>query len=46
MPGSEAAEVRSGYREQVRRIAPAELVDREAELAELAAFCLADSGPA
>ncbi|WP_329621669.1 hypothetical protein OG357_15185 [Streptomyces sp. NBC_01255] len=42
----EAPAVRSAYREQVRRIAPAELVDREAELAELAAFCLADSGPA
>ncbi|KQX10366.1 hypothetical protein ASC82_22010 [Streptomyces sp. Root431] len=38
--------VRSGYREQVRRIAPTELVDRERELAELAAFCRADSGPA
>ncbi|MFE1551296.1 hypothetical protein [Streptomyces sp. NPDC058718] len=42
----EPAAVRSGYREQVRRIAPAELVDREDELAELAAFCRADSGPA
>ncbi|MET9675223.1 hypothetical protein ABZY68_19315 [Streptomyces sp. NPDC006482] len=38
--------VRSGYREQVRRIAPTELVDREAELAELAAFCLTGSRPA
>ncbi|CAM5311821.1 hypothetical protein SNARM312S_06821 [Streptomyces narbonensis] len=37
--------VRSAYREQVRRIAPAELVDRKAELAELAAFCSADSDP-
>ncbi|WP_024756680.1 hypothetical protein [Streptomyces exfoliatus] len=41
----EAAAVRSGYGEQVRRIAPTELLDREAELAELAAFCRADSGP-
>ncbi|MEU6881338.1 hypothetical protein [Streptomyces sp. NPDC046712] len=38
--------VRSAYWEQVRRIAPAELVDREEELASLAAFCRADSGPA
>ncbi|MCX5392634.1 hypothetical protein [Streptomyces sp. NBC_00094] len=38
--------VRSGYREQVRRIAPTELVDREVELAELAAFCLTGSRPA
>jgi hypothetical protein len=30
---------RSAYREQVRRIAPKELLDRERELAELAAFC-------
>ncbi|MET9432879.1 hypothetical protein [Streptomyces sp. NPDC006551] len=37
--------VRSAYWEQVRRIAPVELVDRERELASLAAFCLADSGP-
>ncbi|MEU3482549.1 hypothetical protein ACI2LO_26955 [Streptomyces sp. NPDC033754] len=42
----EPTAVRSGYREQVRRIAPTELVDREHELAELAAFCRADSGPA
>ncbi|MFD3499323.1 hypothetical protein [Streptomyces sp. NPDC058678] len=41
-----APAVRSGYREQVRRIAPAELVDRETELADLAAFCTAESGPA
>lgn len=33
---------RSRYREQVRQIAPAELIGREAELAELAAFCLTD----
>ncbi|MDX2559885.1 hypothetical protein PV371_09505 [Streptomyces sp. TX20-6-3] len=38
--------VRSAYREQVRRIAPPELVGRDEELAELAAFCRADSGPA
>ncbi|MEU6977548.1 hypothetical protein [Streptomyces sp. NPDC046371] len=31
--------VRSAYWEQVRRLAPAELCDREVELAELAAFC-------
>ncbi|MFJ9827380.1 hypothetical protein ACIRSU_23920 [Streptomyces sp. NPDC101160] len=36
--------VRSGYWEQVRRIAPAELPDRKAELAELAAFCRAEPG--
>ncbi|MEU8758182.1 hypothetical protein [Streptomyces sp. NPDC048659] len=39
-----APPVRSAYREQVRRLAPAELVGREEELAELAAFCRAD-GP-
>ncbi|MEU0400163.1 hypothetical protein ABZ318_07905 [Streptomyces sp. NPDC006197] len=44
--GPAPASVRSAYREQVRRIAPPELVGREVELAELAAFCLADSGPA
>ena len=33
------AVVRSGYLEQVRQIAPAELYGREEELAELAAFC-------
>jgi hypothetical protein len=38
--------VHSAYPEQVRRIAPAELRDRDAELAELAAFCTApDAGP-
>jgi hypothetical protein len=31
--------IRSGYIEQVRDIAPAELIGRDAELAELAAFC-------
>lgn len=31
--------VRSAYLEQVRRIAPAQLHDRDGELAELAAFC-------
>ncbi|MEU7399622.1 hypothetical protein AB0A89_35500, partial [Streptomyces albogriseolus] len=30
---------RSAYRQQVRRIAPSDLLDREQELAELAAFC-------
>ncbi|WP_395362700.1 hypothetical protein ACHGLA_22265 [Streptomyces sp. YH02] len=38
--------VRSAYREQVRRMAPPELVGRERELTELAEFCRADSGPA
>ncbi|GGW90613.1 hypothetical protein GCM10010383_20260 [Streptomyces lomondensis] len=38
-------QVRSAYWEQVRRIAPGELVGRERELAELSAFCTADSGP-
>ncbi|MEV7373481.1 hypothetical protein AB0O51_21735 [Streptomyces sp. NPDC090301] len=38
------ARVRSAYREQVRRIAPPELVGREAELAELAAFCRTGDG--
>ncbi|MGW0466932.1 hypothetical protein ACWDX6_16890 [Streptomyces sp. NPDC003027] len=40
-----APPVRSAYWEQVRRIVPPVLVDRERELASLAAFCLADSGP-
>src|SRR5215831_9714463 len=31
--------VRSAYLEQVRQIAPPELVDRDGELTELAAFC-------
>lgn len=31
--------VRTRYREQVRRIAPTELIDRETELDELASFC-------
>ncbi|MBM0203482.1 hypothetical protein JNW90_10425 [Micromonospora sp. STR1s_5] len=30
---------RSAYRQQVQRIAPSDLLDREQELAELAAFC-------
>ncbi|MEU0886032.1 hypothetical protein ABZ345_46275 [Lentzea sp. NPDC005914] len=38
------APVRTRYQQQVKRIAPPELVDREAELAELAAFCTSDSG--
>ena len=38
--------VRSAYLEQVKRIAPPELHDRHAELAELAAFCTQiDRGP-
>ncbi len=36
--------VRSAYREQVRRIAPPELVGREEESAELAEFCRTGSG--
>jgi tetratricopeptide (TPR) repeat protein len=36
---------RSAYLEQVERISPNDLVGREAELAELAAFCLDDNGP-
>ncbi|MFI0923049.1 hypothetical protein ACH4TP_03760 [Streptomyces sp. NPDC021012] len=36
--------VRSAYWEQVRRIAPAELVGREEELAELADFCRTGAG--
>ncbi|MFJ2153194.1 hypothetical protein ACIOHB_31085 [Streptomyces microflavus] len=35
---------RSGYDEQVRRIAPEVLVGRETELRELAAFCTAGAG--
>src|SRR5580693_1387219 len=37
--GPERATVRSAYRKQVERIAPPELVGREAELRELAAYC-------
>ena len=38
--------VRSAYTQQVKRIAPPELLGRDAELAELASFCLEDSrGP-
>ncbi|MFE8960434.1 hypothetical protein [Streptomyces iakyrus] len=36
--------VRSAYWEQVRRIAPSELIGREQELADLASFCTAGSG--
>ncbi|MFF3602652.1 hypothetical protein [Streptomyces sp. NPDC002463] len=36
--------VRSAYREQVRRIAPAELLGREEELAELGDFCRTGTG--
>jgi hypothetical protein len=37
--------VRSAYLEQVRQIAPPELVGREIELAELGRFCLDPDGP-
>lgn len=40
-PGPVAA--RSGYGEQVRRIAPEQLLERTEELDELAAFCTGDS---
>lgn len=36
---------RSAYRRQVERIAPAELVERAAELAVIAEFCTANTGP-
>lgn len=39
------APVRSRYEEQVRRIAPRQLLDREEELAELASFCTAAEVP-
>ncbi|MGW5774778.1 hypothetical protein [Streptomyces sp. NPDC003863] len=38
------AAVRSAYREQVRRIAPSELLGREDELAELGDFCRTGTG--
>ena len=38
-PSRSNALVRSAYLEQVRRIAPPQLHDRDGELAELAAFC-------
>ncbi|MGN9759294.1 hypothetical protein [Streptomyces sp. SD31] len=41
-----ARPVRSAYWEQVRRIAPRELIGRGRELTDLAAFCTAKSGPA
>jgi tetratricopeptide (TPR) repeat protein len=37
--------VGSAYRRQVERIAPPRLLDREAECAELAGFCLEDARP-
>ncbi|MEU4763286.1 hypothetical protein AB0H12_08520 [Actinosynnema sp. NPDC023794] len=37
------APVRTRYREQVRRIAPPELIGREAELADLSSFCTSPS---
>ncbi|MGW0709252.1 hypothetical protein ACWD4G_25410 [Streptomyces sp. NPDC002643] len=40
-----APRVRSAYWEQVRRIAPAELLGRERELCELAEFCQQDDDP-
>ena len=40
-----AAPARSRYLEWVRQIAPAELIGRERELAELAHFCTAEDGP-
>jgi hypothetical protein len=49
-PGGDAAPnaistaVRSVYLEQVKRIAPPRLLDRNAELSELAAFCGQDGG--
>ncbi|MEV7907711.1 hypothetical protein [Streptomyces anulatus] len=39
-----APATRSAYRQQVRRIAPRELLGRDRELAELAAFCTAVGG--
>jgi trypsin-like peptidase len=39
VPPSAGARVRSAYQAQVRDIAPDELLDREAELDELVAFC-------
>ncbi|MET7427199.1 hypothetical protein [Dactylosporangium sp. NPDC005555] len=42
-----SAPARSDYRELVRSIAPSDLLDRESELAQLAAFCTApDPAPA
>ncbi|CAL9300807.1 hypothetical protein [Streptomyces sp. SudanB52_2052] len=41
-----ASPPRSAYWEHIREIVPTELVGRERELAELAAFCTAASGPA
>ncbi|NUP24200.1 MAG: hypothetical protein HOZ81_50725 [Streptomyces sp.] len=41
-----AAPVHSAYQEQIRRIAPPQLVGREHELAQLTAFCTTGSGPA
>ena len=44
--GLPTAVSRSAYLEQVRRIAPPGLRDRDDEIAELARFCLASEGPA
>ena len=44
--GPERVTVRSAYRKQVERIAPPELVERQTELRELAAYCTEpDRGP-
>ena len=48
LPGMLQPTARSAYLEQVRRIAPPDppgLMDREAEMAEMARFCLAPDGP-
>jgi hypothetical protein len=46
LPGGRLPVARSPYVEQVRLIAPPELIDREAELAELSRFCLDEgAGP-
>ncbi len=42
LPSSTGERVRSAYQAQVRDIAPDQLLDREAELDELVAFCAAD----
>jgi hypothetical protein len=43
--GFAARRTQSAYLEQVRRIAPPVLDDRDAEMAELAGFSLAPDGP-
>ncbi|WP_433047978.1 UvrB/UvrC motif-containing protein [Dactylosporangium sp. CS-033363] len=44
--GAGRVAIRSAYRRQLQRIAPPQLVDRDAELAELAEFCAAPDGAA